>query len=73
MHGRIIKYKAKGKVTKRAKWRYTGTAWDIESGISEKSKDHASTQGAIEHSTLKLLERLKREGLWKEPKNRNEL
>ena len=62
IRGRTIKYKAKGRVHK-LKWVYDGTAWDVESGISETAKHHKSKQGAIEHGTLKLLERLKRDGI----------
>ncbi|XP_038051918.1 uncharacterized protein LOC119724779 [Patiria miniata] len=65
--GRVIKYKAKGRVHSfKEPWVYDGTAWDITSGISEKANHYKSKQGAIEHAMLKLLERLKREGIMKD-------
>ncbi|XP_022088797.1 uncharacterized protein LOC110978264 [Acanthaster planci] len=65
--GRVIKYKAKGRVHSfKEPWVYDGTAWDISSGISEKAKHYKSKQGAIEHAMLKLLERLKRDGIMKD-------
>jgi len=65
--GRVIKYKAKGRVhSLKEPWVYDGTAWDISSGISEKAKHYKSKQGAIEHAMLKLLDRLKREGILKD-------
>lgn len=67
VRGRTIKYSAKGRVHSiKEPWVYDGTAWDVESGISEKAKHYKSKQGAIEHATLKLLERLKKDGILKE-------
>ncbi len=65
--GRVISYKAKGRVHSfKEPWVYDGTAWDISSGISEKAKHYKSKQGAIEHAMLKLLDRLKRDGIMKD-------
>ena len=64
IQGRVIKYKAKGRVHSfKEPWVYDGTAWDVLTGISEKAKHYKSKQGAIEHAVVKLMERLKREGM----------
>ena len=61
--GRVIKYKAKGRVH-RLQWLYDGMAWDVESGHSGRtSKRYKSKQGAIERAVKELIDVLKDEGL----------
>ncbi|XP_029213670.1 anti-lipopolysaccharide factor-like [Acropora muricata] len=60
--GRMIKYKAEGRVHK-FKWVYDGRAWDVASGISVKAKHYQSKHGAIEHAVKKLIDKLKAQGI----------
>lgn len=60
--GRMIKYKAEGRVHK-FKWVYDGRAWDVESGTSVKAKHYQSKHGAIEHAVKKLIDKLKAQGI----------
>ena len=61
---RVIKYNAKGRVhSLKEPWVYDGTAWDVLSGISEKARHYKGRKGAIKNAMLRLLERLKREGI----------
>lgn len=55
---RVISYKAEGRVHK-LKWVYDGTAWDVESGITVKTKHYHSKHGAIEHAVKELIDKLK--------------
>ena len=58
----MIRYQAKGRVH-GLKFLYDGTAWDVESGISETDRHYKSRQGAIEHAVEKLIGELKARGL----------
>ena len=58
----MISYKAEGRIHK-LKWVYDGTAWDIESGTSVKSKHYQSKHGAIEHAVKELIDKLKANGI----------
>lgn len=59
---RVISYKAEGRVHK-LKWVYDGTAWDVESGITVKTKHYHSKHGAIEHAVKELIDKLKANGI----------
>ena len=60
--GRVINYKAEGRIHK-LQWVYDGTAWDVESGTSVKARHYKSTQGAIEHAVKELISNLKAQGI----------
>ena len=63
LHGRTIKYEAKGRFHTVTKYVYDGYAWDVESGTSVKAKHYKSAKGAIEHAVKELCDDLRKKGI----------